>query len=130
MWQRDGGAISYIYPPSGLPQQDPRLKAEGHGIGFFSDIFRPGTLRAGRWNHVEIGVKLNSFDDSGAPRADGMAQLTVNGITGVLRGIRWAASPSLKINNFCYATFFGGPDPALVDSVAYVKNFAVHGWRG
>ena len=129
MWQRDGGAISYIYPPSGLQQEDPKLRAEGHGIGYFgNDLFKPGTLKVGAWNHVEIGVKLNTFDAAGKPRPDGKSQLTINGVSGVLDNVRWARSPDIKINSFSYGTFFGGPDPAKVDSVSYVKNFVVHDW--
>jgi hypothetical protein len=128
MWQRGGGAISYIYPPSNLHQKDPKLRAEGHGIAYFGDLFKPGTLKEGKWNHVEIGVKLNTFDANGKPRANGKAQLTVNGVSGVLDNVRWSRSPAIKINSFSYGTFFGGPGPACVDSVSYVKNFVVHAW--
>ena len=72
MWQGDGGAITYIYPPSNLPQEDPKLKAEGHGVGYFHDIFKSGTLKVNQWNHIEIGIKLNSFRGS-KPNADGVA---------------------------------------------------------
>ena len=129
MWQRDGGAISYIYPPSGLVQQDPRMRTTGGGVGYFGNVFKPGTLKVGAWNRVEIGVKLNSFDAAGNPRPDGKSQLTINGVSGVLDNVKWARSPDIKINSFSYGTFFGGPDPAKVDSVSYVKNFVVHAWK-
>ena len=129
MWQRDGGAISYIYPPANLKQADPKLSDEGHGVGYFGDKFPAGTLKVGRWNHVEIGVKLNSFTPAGKPVADGKSALTINGVSGVLDNVRWARSPGLTIDSFLYGTFFGGPDPATVDSVSYVKNFEVHDWR-
>lgn len=125
MWQRDGGAISYIYPPANLPQQDPKLKDEGHGVGFFADTFPAGTLKKGQWNSVAIGVKLNTFDGK-APNPDGMSLLRINGATGILRNIRWARSPDIRIDSFLYGTFFGGPEPALVDSVSYVRNFKLH----
>lgn len=127
MWQRDGGAISYIYPPSNLKQADPKLSDEGHGVGYFGDVFPAGTLKVGQWNHVEIGVKINTFTN-GKPNPDGKSMLTINGASGVLNNIRWARSPDLRIDNFNYGTFFGGPDPAVKDSVSYVKDFEVYKW--
>ena len=130
MWQRDGAAISYIYPPAKLAQADPQLKPEGHGVGYFGrDKFPAGTLKVGRWNRVEIGVKVNTFSAAGKPNPDGKSMLTINGVSGVLTNIRWARSPDLKIHNFTYGTFFGGPDPAVVDSVSYVRNFEVFQWK-
>lgn len=129
MWQRDGAAISYIYPPSKMAQVDPDLKPEGHGVGYFGkDKFPAGTLKVGQWNRIEIGVKVNTFTN-GKPNPDGKSVLTINGVSGVLTNIRWAARPDLKIDNFNYGTFFGGPDPAVVDSVSYVRNFEVFQWK-
>jgi len=129
MWQRDGGAISYVYPPANLAQADPKLKPEGHGVGYFGeDKFPAGTLKVGQWNHVEIGVKVNTFTN-GKPKPDGKSMLTINGVSGVLTNVRWARSPDLKIDNFGYSTFFGGPDPAVVDSISYVKNFEIYKWK-
>lgn len=129
MWQREGGAISYIYPPAKLKQADPDLKPDGHGVGYFGkDKFPPGFLRPGQWNRVEIGVKINSFT-GGKPNPDGMSQLTINGVSGVLDNVRWAKSPDLKIEKFENNVFMGGPDPAVVDSVLYMKNFEIYSWK-
>lgn len=128
MWQRGGGAISYIYPPSNLAQVDPKLDPEGHGIGYFADLFPAGTLKVGQWNSIEIGVKINSFTN-GKPNPDGVAVLTINGKTGVKRDIRWSRSPNLVISSFIFGTFFGGPDPAVVDCAAYYRNFAMLPWK-
>lgn len=122
MWQKDGGAISYLYPPSGLPQTDPTLQDSGHGIGYFKDIFPAGTLKVGAWNSVVLGVKLNTFSAS-LPNADGVATLQINGVRGVKNDIRWARSPDLLITSLQFNTFFGGPDPAVCDCTAYYKNF-------
>lgn len=126
MWQKGGGAISYIYPPAELEQADPQLRADGHGVGFFKDVFPAGTLKVGRWNSVALGVQLNSFDDEGCPRPDGVAYLAINGRTGRKVDIRWARSPDVAtIGCFEVNTFFGGPDPAVVDCQAYLRNFRV-----
>lgn len=126
MWQKDGGAISYLYPPSDLPQVDPKLQDSGHGIGYFgNDIFPAGTLKVGAWNKVELGVKLNTFTASGQPNADGVATLQINGVQGVKNDIRWARSPDLLITSFQFNTFFGGPDPAVCDCTAFYKNFVL-----
>lgn len=128
MWKADGGAISYIYPPTGLPQTNPGFKGNPtYGYGLHQDTFK-GILKKGQWNRVEIGVKLNSFVN-GKPAGDGRAVLTVNGKTAVTENINWAKSPNILIDSFEYSTFFGGPDPATTDSVTYTKNFAVYEWK-
>ena len=127
MWQANGGAISYIYPPKGLPQVDKRLSDSGYGDGFFHDTFPAGTLKVGEWNHVEIGVRVNTFSN-GKPNADGVAYLHVNGKTGTLNSVRWSAREDLKITEINFGTFFGGPDPAKLDCVAYYQNFKLFDW--
>lgn len=128
MWQAGGGAISYIYPPAKMKQEDPKLKPEGHGVGYFGDKFPAGTLKVGQWNRIELGVKVNTFTN-GKPNPDGKSQLTINGVSGVLTNVRWAARPDIKIDAFGYGSFFGGPSPAVVDSVSYIRNFSVHKWK-
>lgn len=125
MWQQDGGAISYIYPPSDLPQVDPKLQDSGHGVGYFGTLFPAGTLKVGSWNSVALGVKLNTFAEDGQPNADGVATLQINGVRGVKNDIRWARSPDLLITSFQFNTFFGGPDPAVCDCTALYKNFTL-----
>lgn len=128
MWQRDGGAISYIYLPKGLEQPNPQLRnTPDYGIGLHHATFAK-VLKKGQWNRVEIGVKVNSFVN-GKPAGDGKAVLTINGITAVTPNVNWARSPDILLNGFELSAFFGGPDPATVDSVFYAKNFAVHAWR-
>lgn len=122
MWQRDGGAISYVYPPTGLAQADPKLQASGCGIAYFKEAFPAGTLKVGSWNSVVLGVKLNTFTD-GKPNADGVAYLEVNGKAATKSDVRWARSPDLLIERFEFNTFFGGPDPAVCDCTAYYRNF-------
>jgi hypothetical protein len=128
MWQKDGGAISYLYLPAGVDQPNPALRdVPSYGLGLHHATFR-GALKVGQWNRVEIGVKLNSFVD-GRPAGDGKAMLAVNGRAGVTAGINWARDPATALSGFTLAAFFGGPDPALVDSQFYTRNFAVHEWR-
>lgn len=127
MWKKDGAAIAYIYPPSNLEQEDPALKAEGCGVAYFMDTFAPGTLKVGAWNSVLIGVRMNSFAD-GKPNADGVALLSVNGVTRTKNDVRWSRAPDLQISAFDFNTFFGGPDPAVKDCTAYYSNFRLVGW--
>lgn len=127
MWKKDGAAISYIYPPSNLKQEDADLKASGCGIGYFIDVFPAGTLKVGAWNSVTLGVKMNSFE-GGRPNPDGVSYLEVNGKSAKLRNVRWSRSSDLKISKFDFNTFFGGPDPAVKDCIAYFRNFKVLPW--
>lgn len=128
MWQADGGAISYIYLPSGLAQPNPQLAASDYGTGLHHATFARA-LKPGQWNRVEIGVKLNSFGADGKPAGDGRAMLCINGVSAVTDRINWSPRPDLLLSAFEYTTFFGGPDPAVVDSVSYVRNFQVREWR-
>ena len=129
MWQSSGGAISYVYPPSNLRQKLPELVAEGHGCGFFKDEFPAGALRVGAWNTVRLGVKLNSFEPGGKPRADGEALLEINGTAATQGRIRWRRAADLDISAFEFGTFFGGPNPAVCDCTAYYKGFKLLQWK-
>ena len=128
-----GMARSYVYLPSGLTQ-DASLRQTGPctdcGIGLpgFDKLFKAGTLKIGEWNTIKVGVRLNTFDGQGAPRADGHALLHANGITGTATNIKWRRTPDLKISAFVFNTFFGGPDPATTDCTAYFRNFKVFSW--
>jgi hypothetical protein len=121
MWQRSGGVIDYIYPPSDLKQKIPTLDPTGHGIGFFSDEFA-NALKYDVWNHVEVGTKMNSFKN-GVAQLDGESYVVVNGKKAVLKGINWSRSPDLVINRFDANSFFGGPDPSPKSQFAYFTNF-------
>ena len=129
MWQSSGGAISYVYPPSNLRQKLPELVAEGHGCGFFGDDFPAGALKVGAWNTVRLGVKLNSFEESGKPRADGEALLEINGKAATQGRIRWRRAADLGVSAFEFGTFFGGPNPAVCDCTAFYRNFKLLQWK-
>ena len=132
-FQKDGSAVSYIYIPQGLSQSNTKLTDDGGGNKFFEDIFPAGTLKVGdgQYNHIELGIKINSFDTTKSPSAvaDGIAVLTINGVSGEVKDVRWSASPDLLINYVTFNTFFGGKTPSQVDSVAHFKNFALHAWK-
>lgn len=129
MWQKDGGAISYMYMPAGIAQPNPALAGDHcFGTGVHHDLFAKA-FKVGQWNRVELGLRLNTFDPDGTPRADGVSSLTINGVTGVLDRLVWAASPGTAIRGFDYNAFFGGPDPALQDCAHYVTNFEVRAWK-
>ncbi len=121
MWQVDGGAIAYVYPPSGLWQKVPGLDSKGYGTGFFNRELAKA-LKTDSWNKIEIGTKLNTFKN-GVPQADGETSVTVNGKRMVQGGINWRKSEDLKISRFDMGVFFGGPDPSPVDQFCFFKNF-------
>jgi hypothetical protein len=129
MFQREGGAISYVYPPEDLPQADPALLAEGHGVGYFDDVFGPGALRVGEWNSVQIGLRMNGFGPDGKPTPDGIAMLQINGKAARRDDVRWSRSSDLRISMIIWNTFFGGPLPASRDCVAYYRNFRLLDWN-
>ena len=121
MWQTDGGAIAYIYPPLGLWQTVKGLDSKGYGSGFFNKELAK-TLKTDSWNSISLGTKLNTFKN-GVPQADGESYVSVNGNKQLLRGINWRKSEDLKISSFDMGVFFGGPIPSPVDQFCYFKNF-------
>ena len=44
-------------------------------------------LRRGKWNDVVLRVRLNSWDERGAPRRDGVVSLALNGRAATLQGL-------------------------------------------
>ena len=129
MWQTDGGAILYAYVPAGSQQPDPRLQGDpvyGHGV--FKREFA-GALQQGRWNRIEIGVKLNTIAPGGEPIADGMGSLTVNGVTHTISRVVWRLRAAHQIESVGLNEFFGGPLPSPVDQESYYANFSVHRWK-
>ena len=122
-WKADGAAESYIYTPKGAAQGDSRLTGAAVGV---NDMFPAGTLEIERWNHVELGVKMNTFDDKGKPNKDGIATLSINGKTQEILGVVWSKRPDLAISNLGINTFFGGPDPAKKTCKALFKGVALH----
>ncbi len=127
MFQADGGAISYCYFPAGVPQPNIRTKGREMGEGYHHALFKNAFV-PGKWHRVQIGLKNNTFVN-GQPAADGAAMLTIDGKTGMLKGVNWSATPGTTLESFEFSSFFGGPDPALVDSVFYARNFSVHEWK-
>jgi hypothetical protein len=128
MWQSNGGAISYVYPPKDLDQVDPKLAKTEHGYGYFQELFPAGTLKVGRWHTIEIGIKLNTFSNN-KPNADGVGYLAIDGKSGVISNIRWSKFIDLKITKFSFSSFFGGPAPAATNCYAYFKNYELRNWK-
>ncbi len=129
MWQRDGGAIAYVYAPLGVVQPPAwaavTRKGAKYGTGLFHADFARA-LRVGRWNRVQLGVRLNSFGAGGSPRGDGAVKLTVNGVTREFVGVVLGASPAMDIERILFSTFAGGPYAMERDGHQLFKNFAVY----
>jgi hypothetical protein len=135
MWQKGGGAISYIYPPipPGRIREDGTMdewqvhreldfKIGQAGNDFFKESFPEGTLKVGQWNNIRIGTSLNTFTNSEA-NPDGEAWLRVNDVRRELKQIKWRRQPHLMINKIVWNVFFGGPEPAPFEVVAFYRNF-------
>jgi hypothetical protein len=127
MWQKEGGAISLIYAPLGLDQLDDTLEPRNNrfGAGFHHEAFAK-VFKVGQWHSVRLGVRNNSYDRNGNAKPDGVAYLRVDGRKQIKRQIKWTASnrdPQPHINHIAWNTFFGGPNTAPVDCVAFYRNF-------
>ena len=121
MWRENGSCVSYIYPPQGVKQTDPKLNCDGCGID--RNEFPHGVLKPGEWHAITIGLKMNTFDSAGKPRHDGIAFFSVNGVAKSLGGVVWAASAKYPITSFTFNTFFGGGCVAPGRCTTRFKNF-------
>jgi len=127
MWQVDGGAILYVYPPLGVKQPDPQLQGDPtYGFGALKPEFAKA-FKTGQWNRVEIGTKLNTLTH-GKPNADGVGSLAINGVTHTLSNVIWRTGP-WAINTLVFNEFFGGPDNSPVTQDCYYKNFGMFAWK-
>lgn len=134
MWQREGGLIAYVYPPSGVRQGREYERQAGVRTGgkverFGDGLFKGERLRlrgGGRWNTLVVRVKLNGFDDvTGEPLADGVLTLSLNGRAATLDGIVWRRYRDVKITHVLFSTFFGGKWTSPVDTHADFGDFAL-----
>lgn len=130
-FKEGGGAWMYVYPPSDLKQDDPALsRVTGSGIGMYRENFPPGTFKVGAWNDMKVAVRLNTIDAAGKPTAaDGMAYVQVNDKSATLKGMRWRRSKDILIEEYNFATFFGGQDASVKDVTAYYRNFKISQWN-
>lgn len=147
MWLEDGAASGYTYLPEDNDARyapadfmmTAKANTELGGIHLFNDTFGPGTLVIGDWNHVELGIKLNSSYDVG----DGMLMLRVNDKTATYGGMRQTTSPEglpvtetlfLRVpdqpgvHELVFNTFFGGDWASPENCHARFKNVALHEW--
>lgn len=88
----------------------------------------------GRWNQVEIYVKLNtpptSVGSTSAANHDGMFIMKVNGqIVASFTNILYRFTEQLQISGFLFSTFFGGGSPTIyaptTPQTAYFRNFSI-----
>lgn len=120
-----GGTIAYNYAPSGVPQVEPGLDADGYGSGFFHKEFA-GALTPGSWHVVELGIKMNTFTN-GKPNADGVSYLCIDGKACELTRVRWSKDPEhAVISGISCNLFFGGPSPSPKNQAFHLSGFEVH----
>lgn len=128
MWVRDGQVVAYTYPPSGVRQSQQYLDQAKTKGGYGDEVFGAAKLRfrePGRWNDVVLRVKLNGFDEDGAPLQNGLLSLSVNGRAASVGGIVWRRYPALKIEFVAVTTFFGGAWTSPVDTYSEFHGFSV-----
>lgn len=135
MWQKDGGAIAYVYVPKGTERQQrvPELRAPGaYGTGLFKNEYA-NAFTTGAWHTVQIGIKPNTLNAS-----DGELFFSIGregkAMKGrLLRGIRWwqplpNISANRSITRLEMNLFHGGPCWAQRHSVSRYKNIKVGYW--
>jgi chitosanase len=137
MWQDGDSAISYVYPPEGVPQVDKYLEAHSTGpktgkkvtgAGFWEKDFK-NALSPNSWHTVEVGVKMNTFTGN-TPNPDGIGYICIDGKSRELKNVRWAGSPKYAyISELSLNTFFGGPKPSPKTQTAYYADFEMHAWN-
>lgn len=97
MWLNDGRVVAFVHAthrlPAGCDYANSKLfDACPQGCiqgAFFGRACLQFRVARGAWNHVVLRVKLNSFDETGAPRPDGSITLAVNGKAATADGVVW-----------------------------------------
>lgn len=133
MWSSEGTGYGYVYVPLGTESLQPsQLSENAHiwsaGINWLRD--QHIKVRVGKAVYVEIGVKLNSFDRKGRPRADGALLLRIGGSEHVIRRTIMRVSPSHRIQRFVFDVFHGGPCKAKRYSTLRITDATLHQWVG
>lgn len=128
MWLRDGQAVAYTYTPAGA-RQSPQYLCQARTKGKYGDeVFGAARLKfrsPGRWNDVVLRVKLNGFDEDGAPLQDGQLTLSVNGRAASVGGIVWRRYRNLRVEYVSMTTFFGGSWTSPVDTYSEFHGFSL-----
>ena len=124
MWDKNGGAFSYVYVPKGTQARQPAPLNEvwTMGVGVFEGEYN-GALVANTWHRVGLGVKLNTVGKS-----DGALMLSIDGKKRVLSGVLWRLS-NLDIRLFKLNVFHGGGCIATRDSALTVRNIELRAWE-
>lgn len=128
IWRENGACDLYVYVPKA---QSPNYKNipglvpdPVYGDRLWSTSFKLNQ----QWNDVSMYVKLNTFSTAGKPNFDGVASLTVNGVTQTYNEMVWSTKPGEMINGIGMETFFGGSQPSWaspVDQAVYWRNFYI-----
>lgn len=125
MWKSRGQAVAYVYLPTGV-KQTKQYDKEAVTKGRYGDeVFGSARLffKHSSWNDIIIRVKLNGFDDDGAPRMDGALGLSVNGRAVSFTGIVWRRFGHVKVDHVAVTSFFGGFWESPTDTHAEFSNF-------
>lgn len=125
MWQRDGGVICYVYPPTGVRQSGAYAKAAKLGDRYGDGLFGAAGLRLARgdrWNDIVMRVKLNTFDAEDQPVQDGVVTISVNQQAATFQGIVWRRRRDVRISHISFTTFYGGKWKCPRDTHAEFKG--------
>lgn len=146
-WQRDAGSVRiswyhegpsacpYIYLPTqvGGGNNDKSVDVQSKdfkraadttdrtGIHMWRGVFK---LKEDKWNDIELELELNT-----PGKENGVLSCTVNGTTRRLDNVIWRTSSKVKINQFLFASFFGGGSRKYApkkDTFILYKDFSVY----
>lgn len=124
MWDRDGGAFSYVYVPQGTNNRQPAPlnQYRNCGLGVFESDFRRA-LTTNKWHRIQLATRLNTPGSS-----DGALMLSVDGKARTLRGVTWRTG-NQGIRSLSFGIFHGGGCVATRDSRLSIRNVDVHVWE-
>ena len=128
-WRKDLDSEAYVYIPKNQTQDyyqtENYVKNEVYGDSLWRGIFK---FNKNEWNKVFVRIKLNTFDQGGIPKSDGILSININGIKKRFDKLIWTTNISTKITTILFSTFFGGSSVKYatpVDTWIYFKNFKV-----
>lgn len=125
-------AEAYAYCPADAQQVAAFAQLPGfRGNAAYGDSLFRGVLafQKGRWNTVQLHVRLNSVvEGAGGVAADGGLRAVVNGVSAEFQHMVWRTCERVRIQCVMFETFYGGSSPEFAcpcDTEVLFKGFRI-----
>lgn len=129
VWRKNFDAEAYVYLPRNQTSdyyKIPKIvRNDVYGDSLWRGLFK---LQPNIWNKIMFKVKLNTFNQNGDPKPNGILELCINDKQQQFDKLIWRINSHTKITAIMFSTFFGGGSPKYatpVNTWTYFNNFRV-----